>query len=663
MKIRSKLIVYFLVISLIPLIIIGIFNYISAEQLLKKEILNKLENIATLGEKNTEDEIEENLEKIKLISTNLQLNIELDKYNNNIDRNKSQVSMNNIINPIKSAIKDFDDISIRDLTGTIVASTNKSAIGKNHANDKLFIQGKKLQNDVSIFFNDKNNKINLYVGSPIIYNDKLIGLVTAIYNLDNLLSIFQTYEGLGKTGEFILAHKNDNGNGVLFTPLRFDSITTFNLNVSKDQINAPTIQSLLKNEKTFTDTLDYRGIPVLAVTRYLEGIDWGLVAKIDKSEAFTPLENLKYVTIINGILVGIMVIIASLIIGKSISNPIHKLMAASKNISQGKFDNPISIIGGSEEIKELSNQLDNMRQNIHYTNNHLNDLVDERTQKLEKAIVELKDNQEALNKSNKNLLLVNDKLSLQGKSQMEFINITAHELRTPIVPIITLTELLYSIIKKENETQKKNPSKENEKKQEFLQVILRNCYRLYRITEDILDITKIESQNLKLNKEMIQLSEVIGNVVNDFNEIINKKRYGSDQVRIVYEPSKDIIPVNADKGRLNQVFSNLLDNALKFTKEGNIIISAKKQKDDEVIVSIKDSGTGIDPEILPRLFTKFATTKSESGTGLGLYISKNIIETHGGKMWAEENPEGGSTFYFTLPIVKSDKIEESEKRI
>jgi signal transduction histidine kinase len=660
MKIRSKLIAYFLVISLIPLIIIGIFNYISAEQLLKKEILNKLENIATLGEKNTEDVIAENLEKIKLISTNLQLQIELDKYNNNIDRNKSQVSMNNIINVIKSTNKNFDDIFILDLTGTIVASTNNSAIGKNYANDKLFIQGK-LQNDVSIFFKDKNNKIKLYVGNPIIYDGKLIGLVTAIYNLDNLLSIFQTYEGLGKTGEFILVQKNDNDDGVLFmNPLRFDSGIAFNLNISKEQINTPTIQSLLKNEKIFTDTLDYRGIPVLAVTRYLESIDWGLVTKIDKLEAFIPLENLKYVTIINGILVGILVIIVSLIIGKSISNPIQKLMAASKNISQGKFDNPISIIGGSEEIKELSNQLDNMRQNILDTNNHLNDLVDERTQKSENAIVELKDKEEALTESNKNLLLVNEKLSLQSKSQMEFVNITAHELRTPIMPIITLTELLYSKIKKENKTQKKSPSKENEKKQEILEVILRNCYRLYRITEDILDVTKMESQILKLNKQMSELNEIIRNVVNDFNEIINKKRYGSDQVRIVYEPSKDIILVNADKGRLNQLLSNLLDNALKFTKEGNIIIAAKKQKDDEVIVSIKDSGTGIDPEILPRLFTKFAT-KSEQGTGLGLYICKNITEAHGGRMWAEANPGGGSTFYFTLPIVKSDKIEESEK--
>jgi len=378
-------------------------------------------------------------------------------------------------------------------------------------------------------------------------------------------------------------------------------------------------------------------------------------------EAFTPLENLKYVTIINGILVGILVIIVSLIIGKSISNPIQMLMVASKNMGQEKFDNPISIIGGSEEIKELSNQLDSMRQNIFYTNNHLNDLVDERTQKLEKAIVELKDKEEALKESNKNLLLVNEKLSLQSKSQMEFVNTTAHELRTPIMPIITLTELLYSIIKKENKTQKKNPSKENEKKQEFLEVILRNCYRLYQITEDILDVTKIESQTLKLNKEMIELNEIIRNVVNDFKKIINEKRYGSVQVRIMHEPSKDIILVNADKGRLNQLLSNLLDNALKFTKEGNIIIAAKKQKDDKVVVSIKDSGIGINSEILSQLFTKFSTKSEQGGTGLGLYICKNIAEAHGGRIWAEGNPEGGSTFYFTLSIVKSDKIEESEK--
>ena len=114
---------------------------------------------------------------------------------------------------------------------------------------------------------------------------------------------------------------------------------------------------------------------------------------------------------------------------------------------------------------------------------------------------------------------------------------------------------------------------------------------------------------------------------------------------------KDITFVNADKARIIQVLSNLLGNALKFTKEGNIIINIKKiNEDQQVMVTIKDSGTGIDPEILPRLFTKFAT-KSEEGTGLGLFISKSIVEAHGGKMWAENNSNGiGATFYFTLPL-------------
>jgi signal transduction histidine kinase len=379
---------------------------------------------------------------------------------------------------------------------------------------------------------------------------------------------------------------------------------------------------------------------------------------MDKVEAFAPLENLKYVTILSGILVGIAIIIASKFLGNSVSKPIQKLRDIMNEVAHGKYDTKIDI-KGPEEIEELAKQLDVMRNNISNTNTHLNELVKERTEKIENAMSNLKEKEEALEESNKNLIVANEKLSLQSKIQRDFINITAHELRTPIVPIITLTELLYSKIEKENKAQK-TLSKENQKKQEFLQVILRNCYRLYRLTEDILDVTKIESQTFKLNKEIVELNEIIENVVNDYKEIISKKRYGSDQIRIVYELSEENIFVNADKGRVTQVLSNILDNALKFTKEGDIIIKTKKIKEnEEIMVSIKDSGTGIDPEILPQLFNKFAT-KSEQGTGLGLFISKNIIEAHGGIMVGENNSgNNGSTFYFTLPIWKPTKTIEN----
>ena len=567
--------------------------------------------------------------------------------------------MNEIIQAIKPEITKFEDIIILDLSGKVVASTNNIYLGTNHNNDTYFIEGKK-QNNVTILYKDKSQKLKSYLTGPLILNNKLLGVVTIFYDLGDLLSMFKVFEEQVATGEINLVKKDNNGDALIINPLRFHPEASLNLTVSKDRVDSPIIQSLLKNEKTFTETKDYRGVDVLAVTRYLEKLGWGLVVKMDKAEAFAPLENQKYVTIFIGVLVGMAIITTSTFLGNSISKPIQKLRDVMKDVAQGKFDSKIDV-KGPQEIEELAKQFDSMRFNIANTNIHLNEIVKERTKKIENAISNIKEKEEALEESNKNLVLANEKLSLQSKIQRDFINITAHELRTPIVPIITLSELLYSKIKTENKIQK-NPSKENEKKQEFLEVILRNCYRLYRLTEDVLDVTKIESQTLKMNKEIIRLNEIIENVVKDYREIINKKRYGSDQISIVFEPSKDIILVNADKGRIIQVLSNLLDNALKFTKEGIIIITIKKIKENQqVMVTIKDSGTGLDPEIIPQLFKKFAT-KSEQGTGLGLFISKNIIEAHDGIMWGENNSESnGSTFYFTLPISQSNKTYEDEE--
>jgi signal transduction histidine kinase len=631
--------------------IFGLFTYTEMEQTIKSEILKKLEIVAKLKEKNFQDVFEQNNEKLNLVSSRYQLKVELDNYNTNsnkINKIASQKIMNEILNAIKPEVTKFEDIIILNLSGRVVASTNDTYIGTIHTNDTYFIEGKK-QNNVTILYKDKNQELKSYLTGPLVLNDKLLGVVTIFYNLGDLLSMFKVFEEQVATGEINLVMKDSNGDALIINPLRYNPAVSLNLTVSKDQVDTPIIQSLLKNEKIFPESKDYRGVDVLAVTRYLENLGWGLVVKMDKVEAFAPLENLKYVTILSGILVGVAIIITSTFLGNSISRPIQKLRDIMNEVAQGKFDSKIDV-KGTQEIEDLAKQLEVMRFNISNTNTHLNELVKERTKKIENTISELKEKEEALEESNKNLLLANEKLSLQSKIQRDFINITAHELRTPIVPIITLTELLYNKITKENKTQK-NLSKESEKKQEFLQVILRNCYRLHRLTEDILDVTKIESQTLKLNKERVQLNEIIVNVVNDYKDIISKKRYGSDKMRIVYEPSKDYTFVNADKVRLIQVLSNLLDNALKFTKEGNIIITTKKLKEnEEIMVSIKDSGTGIDPEILPQLFTKFAT-KSEQGTGLGLFISKNIIEAHGGIMRGENNSESnGSTFCFTLPI-------------
>jgi two-component system, OmpR family, sensor histidine kinase VicK len=245
--------------------------------------------------------------------------------------------------------------------------------------------------------------------------------------------------------------------------------------------------------------------------------------------------------------------------------------------------------------------------------------------------------------------ILNEELKRAEKMQKEFINIAAHELRTPIQPILGLTQVLQHEIKDIHH-------------KDLIDVIIRNARRLQKLTEDMLDITKIESQLLKLKIERFSINDLVSNIIQDYRCQREKDDNNTNVFEIYNQSKKDkIVSIQADKERITQVIFNLLSNAFKFTKKGNISIKIEVQQKGEgnqVIVSVKDTGEGISPEILPRLFTKFAT-KSEKGTGLGLYISKSIVEAHGGRIWAENNADGrGATFYFSLPLTNIQREEE-----
>ena len=237
------------------------------------------------------------------------------------------------------------------------------------------------------------------------------------------------------------------------------------------------------------------------------------------------------------------------------------------------------------------------------------------------------------------------------RMQKEFINIASHEMKTPTQAILGYTGLL-----------RQHP----EKRDQMIQGISRNALRLQRLTNDILDVTRIESQTLNLNKEQFNLKYLITGIVEDYRRQIQENK---SNVRLLYDIKRhkknSSLTIDADRGRITQVLSNLLNNGIKFTsekKERGQVVSvstvadyASKNNDcGEIIVSIKDSGEGIHPDILPRLFTRFAT-KSFTGTGLGLYISKYIVEAHGGRIWAENNHNGeGATFRFSLPLAQKN---------
>ncbi len=224
-------------------------------------------------------------------------------------------------------------------------------------------------------------------------------------------------------------------------------------------------------------------------------------------------------------------------------------------------------------------------------------------------------------------------MELEKLTQMqnEFVNVAAHELRTPTQAILGYAEML---------------EKSSERNKSYEKAISRNAQRLFTLTSDILDVARIETQTLKLNKCNFDLNQEIESVIKDATE----KPDWTDirgKVGFVFEPQNSSM-IYGDRDRINQVIQNIVNNAVKFTEVGTIAISVEDNQSRGTMVTVTDTGTGIDQEILARIFVKFAT-KSKSVTGLGLFISKAIIEAHGGSIEAYNNVEGnGATFRFII---------------
>jgi signal transduction histidine kinase len=314
-----------------------------------------------------------------------------------------------------------------------------------------------------------------------------------------------------------------------------------------------------------------------------------------------------------------------------ILKPIFDLNKAMLRVKKGNLEVSVKQRKGNDELSTLTESFNSMVDSIRNYIITQNDL----TGKLKESY---------------------DQIEQTQKTQKEFIDIAAHELRSPIQPILGLSDLLHTKIKDEQQSQ-------------LLDIVIRNAKRLQHLTEDILDVSKIESHSLNLNREQFDLNKVIKNAIYDFRKEIEKI---SCNIAFLYQErilknddeTDDDLLIQADMHRLTQVISNLLSNAIKFTHEGTIVVTTRKDNTNNsnlVIVSVKDTGNGIDPEILPRLFTKFATN-SEKGTGLGLFICKSIVEAHGGKIWAENNKDSkGATFSFSLPISGQFPIHSKAK--
>jgi len=377
-----------------------------------------------------------------------------------------------------------------------------------------------------------------------------------------------------------------------------------NLIIPSEEGRANTIDKLTIRKQFNSLALDLIGASDVLVTQLGE--------QVDKNSY-----NLLILQITLGILnMGILALILYLI--TRILRPIFVLTQAMSEVKKGNLE--ISVQENNKAKDELSILTRSFNLMLDTIRNH-NKKQDELTKDLARA---------------------NEELKQAGRLKDDFINVAAHELRNPVQPILGLAQILRSKKMRKNDSHNKSITIDEEYK--LLDIIVRNAKKLLLLEENILDVARIENKSLKLDIEECNLYDVIRSVVQDTRDQIDSSR-----VELLYDKGEDnIFLIRVDKSRLEQVVSNLLSNCIKFTKEGTISLNVE-EKDNQALVTVKDTGSGIDPEMLPRVFSKFAT-KSEKGAGLGLFICKSIIEAHGGRIWAENNSNGkGATFSFTLP--------------
>lgn len=527
---------------------------------------------------------------------------------------------------IEKANKAYASISIYNASGIKIGDTRSIDIGVNDAREPFYknaINGTYYYDSVPTYSRSLGQHVVHFSGPlyDIGKTNQIDGVLVLKFPLNKINEIMVEAGGTISSNanielvsdDGLLIYSNNDRKAVLqkmVTGLKlFDKLQNSTNRVESEIVAGDTGGELMNTifigskEPGF---LDYRGN------------NWSLILGINTEDAFRSISLLSAQFIIVAAIILSISTFLVFIFARSISRPIIKLRDVTNEVSKGNLGIKVDLQkSGGNELKQLSSSFENMRQTI---------LA--RTEEV---------------------LRVNEELKLKDRLKDEFINVAAHELRTPIQPILGLCEILRSKIRIGSTS---NPRSEEE---QLLDIIVKNAKRLRGLAQEILDVTRIESKGFDLNLETFDLVSLLSNIVTDIREQISKLER---EINITFElegkltNGTEVIIVNADKDKIVQVVSNLLGNAVKFTKVGTISVKVSSDKESgEAIICIKDTGQGIDPGIVPHLFTKFSS-KSFEGIGLGLFIAKNIVEAHGGRIWAENNSDGkGAVFFFTLKII------------
>lgn len=761
MRLKQKLIVIFLLVSFVPLLTVGVVAYQRAKQVEVRSTLIRLESFANQREKQISVLLKIYQERARLLSTGTAIGRNLGT-NNQTPSAESVRQIEAIIAAQKASLPDLKDITVLDAAGGVVSSTDASLVGANQSNDPIINKARTAVSQPDVV-KDASGNVVVVVAAPI-QSGSAAGVLKISFTTEEIFKTTQDYQSLGETGEPYLAKRDENGDSVSITPLRSTPKDVLNIRVSKGEMKRPVTLALAKQESVFTDTVDYRGIPVLAATRYLEGPDWGLVVKVDKAEAFASLNEFRNLLAVLFMVSSVLLVGLILLLMRSITRPLLRLTTVTSRISDGQLSERADI-SSNDEIGELGKSFNQMADRLQRSQKSLAKDVTAKTKELSGKVQELEQTKKAMlnvledlraekeqvleekakddaflqaigdglvvTDQEGKIVLVNQSAKemfgwerksmlgtqmlkaadledqrgrilpdedqpltqvLSGKKknlsttlyirkdgerfpvdititpivvgkknigtvaiyrdvaereeiqqmQKEFVSIASHELRTPIT---ALTGYL-SLVKSDNPA-------EFEKTKHFLGRAYAAAGRLSELIEDLLSVARLEEGRTSLNLQSINPSTTVTEVVTRLDPKIKEKN-----LRFTFDNRlKTSDRISCDTGKLEQIMVNLIDNAIKYTPvAGRVAVECMATKT-AITITIADTGIGIHQDNQEKIFDKFFREYTElsvsaGGTGLGLFITRELIELMDGRLSIDSVQGEGTTVRVCFPRVK-----------
>ena len=400
MTLRTKFFFSFFVTAVAPLIIVGVLTFQNARDEITIRVIDQLEAVADIQEKRLNEVIESYLEQIKLVASRTQLRRSLEAYMQGNDPHAVD-GVTQILLDTRDTVSSIERVAVFDTRGTTIASTDKNEVGNVIGDTDYFALGKE---SFAIYglFKDDQNVLKLRIVGPIVAGGEVVGVLEVVADLGEIVAITEDYTGLGNTGEFLLVEKNQYGDAVFITPLRYDTGAALRRAIPAEKTHIPAISAVSGQEKVLIsdDTVDYRGVQVLAVTRFVDSLRWGIVVKVDRSDAFSPVIDLARQYAVTLLVVTVLVLLVSFLLSYTITDPIKSLVRFAEVLQSEGFTTRATI-KTSGEVGRLADALNEMAGRLQGLYKNLESNVRERTQKLEvaqKTLSEKLDETERLNK-------------------------------------------------------------------------------------------------------------------------------------------------------------------------------------------------------------------------------------------------------------------------